>query len=56
LHNLIGSDDDAMFEHAQELIQLINQVVPATVEEPEEEINEDEVDFDSEDEEDAMEE
>ena len=43
-----------MFDNSNELIQLINQVVPASVEEPEEEIDED---FGIEsDDEDAMEE
>jgi hypothetical protein len=50
---VIGSDDDAMFEHSNELIQQINEVVPAAVEEPEEEINEE---FEIESDEDAMEE
>lgn len=54
LYNIIGSDDDAMFDHSNELIQLINQVVPASVEEPEEEIDENfEIESDDED---AMEE
>jgi hypothetical protein len=54
LYKIIGSDDDAMFDHSNELIQLINQVVPASVEEPEEEIDEDfEIESDDED---AMEE
>ncbi|GAA5813522.1 hypothetical protein MFLAVUS_007000 [Mucor flavus] len=54
LYNLIGSDDDAMFEHSNELIATINQIVPASVEEPEEEIDEN-FEIESEDE-DAMEE
>jgi len=54
LYNIIGSDDDAMFDHSKELIQLINQVVPVSVEEPEEEIDENfEIESDDED---AMEE
>ncbi|CAO3701924.1 unnamed protein product [Rhizopus stolonifer] len=40
LFQMIGSDDEAMLEHSNELIQIINQVVPEIVEEPEEEINE----------------
>lgn len=51
---MIGSDDDAMFEHSNELIATINQIVPASVEEPEEEIDEN-FEIESEDE-DAMEE
>lgn len=43
-----------MFEHANELIQSINEIVPASVEEPEEEIDEN-FEIESEDE-DAMEE
>ncbi|KAG1250111.1 hypothetical protein G6F68_012974 [Rhizopus microsporus] len=39
LFQMIGSDDEAMFEHSKELLQIINQVVPETVEE-EEEVNE----------------
>lgn len=54
LYNLVGSDDEAMFEHAKELIQNINEVVPASAEEPEEEIDEN-FEIESEDE-DAMEE
>ncbi|KAI9280432.1 hypothetical protein BY458DRAFT_500674 [Sporodiniella umbellata] len=53
LFNLIGSDDEAMLEHSNELIQTINLVVPEAVEEPEEEINED---FEIESDDDVMEE
>lgn len=42
-----------MLEHSKELIQTINQVVPANIEEPEEEIDED---LEIESDEDAMEE
>ncbi|KAI9480609.1 MAG: hypothetical protein EXX96DRAFT_563493 [Benjaminiella poitrasii] len=56
LFNMVGSDDEAMFEHSKELIQAINQVVPENIEEPEEE-GEGELEIESEeDEEDAMEE
>jgi hypothetical protein len=52
---MIGSDDEAMFEHSKELLQIINQVVPETVEE-EEEVNEElEIESDGDDD-DAMEE
>ncbi|KAI8384107.1 hypothetical protein BD560DRAFT_443945 [Blakeslea trispora] len=55
LYSMLGSDDDAMFEHAKELIASINEVVPAQLEEPEEEIVGDE-ELDIESDEDAMEE
>ncbi|KAI8377174.1 hypothetical protein EDC96DRAFT_435952 [Choanephora cucurbitarum] len=55
LYNMLGSDDDAMFEHAKELIASINEIVPAQVDEPEEEIVGDE-ELDIESDEDAMEE
>ncbi|KAG0742369.1 hypothetical protein G6F57_005762 [Rhizopus arrhizus] len=55
LFQMIGSDDEAMFEHSKELLQIINQVVPETVEE-EEEVNEElEIESDGDDD-DAMEE
>ncbi|KAG0174083.1 hypothetical protein DFQ28_009744 [Apophysomyces sp. BC1034] len=53
LFHTIGSDDEAMLEHAQELIASINTVVPPSVEE-EEEIDENaEVEYEEDD--DAME-
>ncbi|KAI7898340.1 uncharacterized protein BX663DRAFT_525486 [Cokeromyces recurvatus] len=55
LYNMVGSDDEAMYEHSKELIQIINQVVPENIEEVEEEA-EGELEIESEDEEDAMEE
>ncbi|KAI8996866.1 hypothetical protein BDB01DRAFT_768779 [Pilobolus umbonatus] len=54
LYHMIGSDDTSMFEHAKELIDTINQVVPPSIAEEEEEIDE-ELEIESDDE-DAMEE
>ncbi|KAI8384872.1 uncharacterized protein BYT42DRAFT_612539 [Radiomyces spectabilis] len=54
LYNTIGSDDEAMVEHAHELIATINQVVPPSAPE-EEEVVDEEIEFVSDDEDDAME-
>lgn len=54
MFGIVGTDDENMIDHARELIETINQIVPETVEEEEEEIDEN-VEFESEDE-DAMEE
>ncbi|KAI8636580.1 hypothetical protein BD408DRAFT_425910 [Parasitella parasitica] len=57
VYTIVGSDDDAMIDHSKELIHNINQVVPESVEEPEEEEIDDDFEIESEDEdEDAMEE
>ncbi|KAI9316384.1 hypothetical protein BX666DRAFT_1949984 [Dichotomocladium elegans] len=52
LFHVIGSDDQAMFEHAQELIASINSVVPPSAPEEEVEVNDE---IDSDDDDDAME-
>ncbi|KAI9278625.1 hypothetical protein BDA99DRAFT_492664 [Phascolomyces articulosus] len=56
LYQVIGSDDEAMLEHAHELIASINQVVPPSA--PEEEVvvgPNDEADYEDDDDDDAME-
>lgn len=53
----IGSDDQAMFDHSQELIATINQVVPPSAPEEEQQQQQatgDDIDFDDDDD-DAME-
>ncbi|KAI7854637.1 hypothetical protein BDC45DRAFT_507776 [Circinella umbellata] len=55
LYQVIGSDDEAMLEHAHELITTINQVVPPSAPEEEEIGGDGEVDFDDDDDDDAME-
>ncbi|KAI9499268.1 hypothetical protein BDB00DRAFT_796077 [Zychaea mexicana] len=56
LYQIVGSDDEAMLEHAHELIATINTVVPPSAPEDEGDVGGDvELDFDDDDKDDAME-